>query len=207
MSSPPLTMMSFAVDDQDVALLSMLAMSPVRSQPPREASAVSSGSRSVGCGENATDFTIHVESGGLTGVVAPIIGKEPPDYHIWLQSGTPPVFVREEGPLYEGGPVWRSARPSPNNLRPCPLAQIAHLIGALRIADMPCPNLDRKTLRHRITFSVALGHCLRPVKMLVPHAVEIPVLYAGLRKTGVSGAGLQYPSIVHWDGDQISSST
>jgi hypothetical protein len=69
--------------------------------------------------------------------IAPIIGKEPPDYHIWLQSGTPPVFVREEGPLYEGGPVWRSARPSPNNLRPCTLAQIAHLIGALRIADMP----------------------------------------------------------------------
>jgi hypothetical protein len=51
MSSPPLTMMYFAIDDQDVALLSMLAMSPVRSQPPREASAVSSGSRSVGCGE------------------------------------------------------------------------------------------------------------------------------------------------------------
>jgi hypothetical protein len=46
------------------------------------------------------DLTIHVELGGLTGVVAPIIGKEPPDYHIWLQSGTPPAFVREEGPVH-----------------------------------------------------------------------------------------------------------
>jgi hypothetical protein len=55
----------------------------------------------------ATDFTIHVELGGIAGVVAPILGKEPSDYHIWLQDGTPPAFVREEGPLYEGGPIWR----------------------------------------------------------------------------------------------------
>ena len=55
----------------------------------------------------ATDFALHVELGGVAGVVAPIVGKQPPDYHIWLQSGVPPVFVREEGPLYEGGPIWR----------------------------------------------------------------------------------------------------
>lgn len=55
----------------------------------------------------ATDYTIHVELGGLTGVIAPMIGKEPPDYHIWVQSGAPPAFIREEGPLYEGGPIWR----------------------------------------------------------------------------------------------------
>jgi hypothetical protein len=61
----------------------------------------------------ATDFTIHVELGGLTGVVAPILGKEPVDYHIWLQDGTPPAFVREEGPLYEGGPIWRMEEISP----------------------------------------------------------------------------------------------
>jgi hypothetical protein len=41
--------------------------------------------------------------GGVAGVVAPIVGKQPADYHIWLQSGSPPAFVREEGPLYEGG--------------------------------------------------------------------------------------------------------
>ena len=55
----------------------------------------------------ATDYTLHVELGGITGVVVPLIGKQPPDYHIWIQSGTPPAFVREEGPLYEGGPIWR----------------------------------------------------------------------------------------------------
>jgi hypothetical protein len=60
-----------------------------------------------GWSRKATDFTLHVELGGVAGVVAPLVGKEPADYHIWLQSGTPPAFIREEGPLYEGGPIWR----------------------------------------------------------------------------------------------------
>lgn len=55
----------------------------------------------------ATDFTIHVELGGVTGLVAPLIGKEPSDIHIWITSGNPPAFVREEGQLFEGGPIWR----------------------------------------------------------------------------------------------------
>ena len=55
----------------------------------------------------ATDFALHVELGGVTGVVPQIAGKQPPDYHVWIQRGVPPVFVRKEGPLYEGGPVWR----------------------------------------------------------------------------------------------------
>lgn len=62
----------------------------------------------------ATDFTLHVELGGVAGVVAPIIGKQPSDYHIWLQDGVPPAFVREEGPLYEGGPIWRIEQISPS---------------------------------------------------------------------------------------------
>ncbi len=61
----------------------------------------------------ATDFTIHVELGGVTGVIAPLIGKEPADYHIWIMPGNPPTFVREEGPVYEGGPVWRMEEISP----------------------------------------------------------------------------------------------
>ncbi len=62
----------------------------------------------------ATDFTLRVELGGVTGIVAPIIGKQPSDYHIWLQDGVPPVFVREEGALYEGGPIWRIEQISPS---------------------------------------------------------------------------------------------
>jgi hypothetical protein len=61
----------------------------------------------------AIDFALHVELGGITGVVAPIIGKQPPDFHIWLQDGKPPAFIREEGALYEGGPIWRMEQLSP----------------------------------------------------------------------------------------------
>lgn len=62
---------------------------------------------------NATDFALHIELGGVVGVMAPIIGKQPPDLHIWLQDGKPPAFIREEGALYEGGPVWRMEQLSP----------------------------------------------------------------------------------------------
>ncbi len=62
----------------------------------------------------AIDFTLHVELGGVTGIVAPIVGKQPSDYHIWLQEGVPPAFVREEGPMYEGGPIWRMEQISPS---------------------------------------------------------------------------------------------
>ena len=61
----------------------------------------------------ATDFTIHVEIGGVAGVIAPLIGKQPADYHIYLGSGTPPAFIREEGPFYLTGPIWRVEQLSP----------------------------------------------------------------------------------------------
>jgi hypothetical protein len=65
----------------------------------------------------ATDFTIHVELGGVTGIVAPIIGKEPKDFHIWIMDGVPPAFIREEGQMYEGGPIWRIEQISPTSTR------------------------------------------------------------------------------------------
>jgi hypothetical protein len=42
-----------------------------------------------------------------------MIGKQPPDYHIWILPGTAPAFIREEGPLYEGGPIWHIEQISP----------------------------------------------------------------------------------------------
>ncbi len=54
----------------------------------------------------ATDFVVHVEIGGVAGVIAPLVGKEPADYHVWILTGDDPAFIREEGPLYQGGPVW-----------------------------------------------------------------------------------------------------
>jgi hypothetical protein len=66
-----------------------------------------------GSKRKAVDFLLHVELGGLAGIVAPIVGKQPPDYHIWILPGTSPAFIREEGPLYEGGPIWRIEQISP----------------------------------------------------------------------------------------------
>jgi hypothetical protein len=55
----------------------------------------------------AIDFDVHVELGGVAGVVAPVIGKQPPDFHVLIATGPDPAFIREEGPLYQGGPIWR----------------------------------------------------------------------------------------------------
>jgi hypothetical protein len=66
-----------------------------------------------GTPRKAVDYALHVELGGLAGVIAPIIGKQPADYHIWILEGTAPAFIREEGQLYEGGPIWRIEQTSP----------------------------------------------------------------------------------------------
>lgn len=60
-----------------------------------------------GMPRRATDFDVHVELGGVAGVVAPLVGKQPLDYHVLLVTGADPAFIREEGQLYEGGPLWK----------------------------------------------------------------------------------------------------
>ncbi len=57
--------------------------------------------------KKATHYVVKVKIGGITGAVAPIVGKQPPDTNIWVLGGEAPAFVRSEGPLFEGGPVWR----------------------------------------------------------------------------------------------------
>lgn len=53
----------------------------------------------------ATVFRIHPELGGVAGVVAPVIGKQPKDVCIWILEGQVPGLVREIKPLEEGGPI------------------------------------------------------------------------------------------------------
>jgi hypothetical protein len=55
----------------------------------------------------ATGFVIKVEIGGVAGVIAPLVGKKPSDTHIWVYEGAAPTFLRFEGALFEGGPIWR----------------------------------------------------------------------------------------------------
>jgi hypothetical protein len=66
-----------------------------------------------GIRHKATNFRIKVELGGVTGLVAPIVGKQPSDIHVWVLGGDAPAFVKEEGQFYEGGPIWRVELTSP----------------------------------------------------------------------------------------------
>ena|SRR5579864_1199409 len=59
-----------------------------------------------GSPRKARNYVIHVDIGGIAGAVASIMGKQPPDVHIWQVEGPAPTFVRFDGPLYEDGPIW-----------------------------------------------------------------------------------------------------
>jgi hypothetical protein len=61
----------------------------------------------------AVRYRIDLEVAGPLGLVAPLVGRAPPDLTYWLVRGGSPAFVRFEGPLFDDGPVWRAelARP------------------------------------------------------------------------------------------------
>jgi hypothetical protein len=66
-----------------------------------------------GSGAKAMKYVVKVDIGGISGVIAPIIGKQPPDTYVWLVGGRAPGFVRSEGPMFDGGPIWRIEMASP----------------------------------------------------------------------------------------------
>ena len=61
-------------------------------------------------GRTATRYLVKLELRGLTGVVASVIGKDPPDL---ITTGPAPGFVKLEGPMYLKGPSWRVEFPTP----------------------------------------------------------------------------------------------
>jgi hypothetical protein len=67
----------------------------------------------AGSPRKAIHYVVKVDIHGLAGVLAPLVGKEPPDHHVWILTGDAPAFVKSEGPLYVGGPVWRIELASP----------------------------------------------------------------------------------------------
>jgi hypothetical protein len=66
-----------------------------------------------GSTHKATHFVVHPELGGVTGLIAPLVGKEPPDSHVWILFGDVPAFVKFEGSLFAEGPIWRIELTSP----------------------------------------------------------------------------------------------
>ena len=78
----------------------------------------------AGASRKALSYEVKLELGGLAGVVAPLIGKKPPDIQISILGGELPTFVKEVGPTFAEGPilsirlvspVWpRAAKPIPH---------------------------------------------------------------------------------------------
>ena len=50
-------------------------------------------------------YEIKIELGGIAGVIAPVIGKQPPRISMEILGGEMPAFLRETGPLFEGGAI------------------------------------------------------------------------------------------------------
>lgn len=67
----------------------------------------------AGLPHKATRFNVKIELGGMAGMIAPLVGKQPADISVWVVCGEAPAFVKLEGPLYMGGPVWGIEMTSP----------------------------------------------------------------------------------------------
>jgi hypothetical protein len=50
---------------------------------------------------------------GLLKIVASLTGQTPPDNHLWILTSDIPAFVRFDGPLATGGPIWSIELTSP----------------------------------------------------------------------------------------------
>jgi len=62
----------------------------------------------------ATRYVVKVKIGGVAGLVAPLLDKQPPDSHLWVVGGEAPSFVKAEAPLFLGGPVLRIELTNPS---------------------------------------------------------------------------------------------
>lgn len=67
----------------------------------------------AGSRREATDYTIKIDIGGLAGLVAPVIGKQPPEMHVWILGGDSPTVVKSETLSYMNGPMWRTELVAP----------------------------------------------------------------------------------------------
>jgi hypothetical protein len=64
----------------------------------------------------AVNFALKPRLGALLGLFARLLGKLPPDSHLWIVGGDAPAFMRFEGPMYSG-PVWRIDLATPGRPR------------------------------------------------------------------------------------------
>jgi hypothetical protein len=109
-----LTMLKNVVPGQPPIKVSMVAATP---KPRLVRLAITSAGEEPftvgGSTRKATHYVVKIEIGGVPGLLAPLLGKQPPDTHVWILGGEAPAFVKSEGPMYLGGPLWRIELTSP----------------------------------------------------------------------------------------------
>jgi hypothetical protein len=67
----------------------------------------------VGSPRKAIHYEIKVQIGGIEGMVAPFVGKAPPNIELWVVGGQAPTFLKEVGPIYPEGPMMTIELASP----------------------------------------------------------------------------------------------
>jgi len=109
-----LSMLLTDADPKAETTLSMVVSTPKPRIVKLKVSASSQDSYLVGgSGAKATHYIVKIDIGGVTGVAAKVVGKQPPPVDMWIAAGNAPVFLKSEGPLYEDGPIWRIELASP----------------------------------------------------------------------------------------------
>jgi hypothetical protein len=109
-----LTLLKNARPDNAPKELSMIVATPAPRLVKMKVSVAASDSFSTGRrSRKAVHYVLKADIGGIEGVVAPLVGKQPPDSHVWVLEGDAPAFVRSQQPFYAGGPVWTIELTSP----------------------------------------------------------------------------------------------
>lgn len=103
-----LTLLKNVRPDSALTTVSLLAATPKPRLVRLRIAPAGEDSFSIGASRRAaTHYVVKVEIGGIAGLIAPLIGKQPLDSHVWILGGDAPTFVKSEGPFYDGGPPWR----------------------------------------------------------------------------------------------------
>ena len=68
----------------------------------------------AGASKKAIHYEIKIQIGGVIGLVAPLVGKAPPNIELWEVGGEAPTFLKERGPTFQDGPTLTIELASPD---------------------------------------------------------------------------------------------